>query len=502
MIRPSYPIGVSAILIIAATANFVVRAAEPIASAVPPSIQSSIPSSFLDASVPFDPAGAPPASIGPNVSPRPVPQADFDAAITAQVLKDRSRVHHFSTLPPEEMLGSLEASMPASPQHPGLMPTPAEAVAARLQAAPPSSGYRVSNMPFDDTSAFPLYHPGLAPPRYPGEQVQFQQPAPNPFAPDAYGGIPMGAFQQRRAELVEERQESVRPAWVASAEAVFLTESSTLPGGALVQNVTTQAVLLSTPQITDSWGMGPRLTLTRNRSRNVAFDIGYLGIYNWDRNAQTMSDNNLQLAGPIALATVDFFGADVMAVKYRTNITSLESNLILTPDWIMPVGNFVVGGRYIYWRETFDIAATDSDAGTSDYEIRATNRMYGTQVGWNGDIDSPLGGALLIKLRGGIFANHSSQGQSIRDFDNTFELRNTGASSNRVSYLGETSIVQTYNPMRGVDVRIGYTLMWINGLTRAPDQVDLSDTFNSGTAVIDTGHVFMHGFNLTVAYGW
>jgi hypothetical protein len=44
--------------------------------------------------------------------------------------------------------------------------------------------------------------------------------------------------------------------------------------------------------------------------------------------------------------------------------------------------------------------------------------------------------------------------------------------------------------------------MWINGLTRAPDQVDMSDTATSGSALIDSGHIFMHGFNLTVAYGW
>jgi hypothetical protein len=500
MTRHNNLLALTAVLAVAA-GRLSAQAAEPDAAAVMPSYRPSIPAAFLEAGMPFDPAQARPVASRPSVAPQPLPQDDFDAAITAQVLKDRNRVHHISTLPPEEMLGDLEAMMPSVPQQPGLTPSPAEEVAARLQAAPPSSGHRVSNLPFDP-AAFPLYHPGLTPPQYPGEQVQFQQPAPNPFAPDAYGGVPMGAIQQRRAEVIEQRQESFRAAWVATAEAVFLTESSTLAGPALVQNTATQATLLSVPQITDSWGMGPRLTLTRNRSENVSFDFGFLGIYNWDRDVQVLGDNNLRLAGPIALATVDFFAADAMSIMYRTNITSLESNIIFTPDWVIPVGSFVVGSRYIYWRETFDIQATDFDAGTSDYEVRVANRMYGTQIGWNGEIDSPIGGALFFKLRGGIFANHSSQAQSIRDFDNTFELRNTGASGNRTSYLGETSIVQSYNPMRGLDVRFGYTLMWINGLTRAPDQVDMSDTATSGSALIDSGHIFMHGFNLTVAYGW
>ena len=45
-------------------------------------------------------------------------------------------------------------------------------------------------------------------------------------------------------------------------------------------------------------------------------------------------------------------------------------------------------------------------------------------------------------------------------------------------------------------------MMWIEGLTRAPEQVDLSDNFDSGTAIYSDGSIFLHGLSLGATFSW
>lgn len=354
-------------------------------------------------------------------------------------------------------------------------------------------------MALDDPSPFPLYVPGMPPPGYGVVPAQFEQSIPGPAlagSADAFGPVPeAGAsrFAIRRAARPKAR-------WSIGAESLFLTEGGKPAGPALIQQVSNDAILLYAPQLTAMQGVGSRFTVGRQHSERLGYEFVYSGLYSAKQSASVHADNDLALAGPIALASLDFFQSDDMTVIYDTTFHSFESNFIVTPD--LGIGSFLIGSRFIYWKERFDLRSSDSDQFTSDYVVNAMNRMYGAQIGWNGAVTTALGDTLL-KLRGGLFGTHASQGQSLYDLDNTFDLRPaTGGFDNRTSYLGECSVVQCFNPAAGVDLRVGYTMMWIEGLTRAPEQVDLSDNFDSGTAIHSDGSIFLHGFSLGATFSW
>jgi len=51
-------------------------------------------------------------------------------------------------------------------------------------------------------------------------------------------------------------------------------------------------------------------------------------------------------------------------------------------------------------------------------------------------------------------------------------------------------------------IRAGYNLMWIEGIATAPDQLDFTDTAQSGTVIQTKGGEFFHGVNLGLEARW
>lgn len=458
--------------------------------------QSSIPGPFLEASRPLTQADliAASSSTSGAASDR---RFTGDAAAAEAAAMSVSGGHYFPSLPFGFDGGSASfegAVVPTSYNMPSASPPPSP-----QQFEMSSPGTVSSTMALDDPSPFPLYVPGMTPPGYGVVPAQFEQSIPGPALAgpaDAFGPAPeAGAsrFAIRRAARPKAR-------WSIGAESLFLTEGSKPAGPALIQQVSNDAILLYAPQLTAMQGVGSRFTVGRQHSERLGYEFVYSGLYSAKQSASVHADNDLALAGPIALASLDFFQSDDMTVIYDTTFHSFESNFIVTPD--LGIGSFLIGSRFIYWKERFDLRSSDSDQFTSDYVVNAMNRMYGAQIGWNGAVTTALGDTLL-KLRGGLFGTHASQGQSLYDLDNTFDLRPaTGGFDNRTSYLGECSVVQCFNPAAGVDLRVGYTMMWIEGLTRTPEQVDLTDNFDSGTAIHSDGSIFLHGFSLGATFSW
>ena len=456
--------------------------------------QSSIPVPFLEASRSLTPADLVAAKL--NTSGAATGRKfDGDAvAAEAAAMSVRSG-HYFPSLPQAFDGGSANLTG-------AVVPVSYNTRAASPQSPQPfemsSPGTVSSTMALDDASPFPLYVPGMPPPGYGVVPAQFEQPMPGPGMAGpmpVFAGPPgdESTFAGRRAARGKAR-------WSIGAESLFLTEGGNPKGPALIQQVSNDAILLSASQLDGSRGVGSRFTVGRQHSERLGYEFVYSGLYSAKQSAAQFLQNDLALAGPIALASFDFYQADNMTVTYDTTFHNFESNFVVTSD--AGIGSFVIGGRFIYWKERFDLQSTDSDQFTSDYVVNAMNRLYGGQIGWNGAVNTALGDT-LVKLRGGIFGSHSSQGQSLYDLGNTFDLRPaTGGFDNRTSYLGECSIIQCFNPAECVDLRIGYTMMWIQGLTRAPEQVDLTDNFDSGSAIHSDGSVFMHGFSLGATFSW
>jgi hypothetical protein len=229
-----------------------------------------------------------------------------------------------------------------------------------------------------------------------------------------------------------------------------------------------------------------------------AVELSYFGIYNWTASATATGNNNLALPGDLGLATLDFFAADRMTLTYRSTLNNAELNYVgsLGGD-VSLLGGF----RYVSVSETFNIRSTDTDTGTSNYDVRASNNLYGGQLGlrWlqaRGDWD------LMATGKAGIFGNDGQQSQRVTDFPPGFALRDTpNVTGGNVAFVGDLNFSAAYYLDDVWALRFGYNLLWIEGVALAQNQLDFTDTPTSGTTLRTAGF-FAHGINAGLQGTW
>jgi hypothetical protein len=163
--------------------------------------------------------------------------------------------------------------------------------------------------------------------------------------------------------------------------------------------------------------------------------------------------------------------------------------------------SWLVGFRYINFQEDIDITSTDGDNSVSNYRVGTENNLFGGQLGgiWRRH-ENILG--LEVFGKAGIFGTNLTQGQFIGDFGNTFVFRDTRSDWSTTSYLLEGGITGLVRISENWSARAGYNVLFIDGLVRASDQLDFTDTLTSGTLIDDSGEAFMHGANVGLEARW
>jgi len=238
-----------------------------------------------------------------------------------------------------------------------------------------------------------------------------------------------------------------------------------------------------------------------------AWEIGYMGVYDWEGSSVVSGANNLGIPGDLGLASNDFFGADAVRVDYDSELHSAEFNCVRRVYCCCCCGKGttvdVLGGfRYFSLDETFNINSTDFDEGTSDYRVETDNNLYGFQLGarvrrCHGCF------AWLATVKAGIYGNDAEQSQSVTDFPPPFQLRTPRSSSGGdTAFVGEINLGLSYQVTKVWSVIGGYNVLWLDGLALAPDQLDFTFASDSGTALNHNGGAFFHGASVGVAARW
>lgn len=256
--------------------------------------------------------------------------------------------------------------------------------------------------------------------------------------------------------------------------------------------------LLTTGECPCRMGAGMRLTLGIPLNDCTNMEASYFGLQHWAAQRTVVGDDNLSLPGEIPLATNDFFNADRMRFAYTADLHNVEVNLVRPLSvWDL---SLLAGLRYIRLGERFDINSLDLDTGASDYDIRTKNDLYGAQIGarWQrqrGRFELAFAG------KAGIFGSSAEQRTFLGDFDNTDVLRDSRTRGSRVAFAGELNLTCKIQLTSHLCALGGYNLLWLEGVARAPDQLDFTDTATSGTALV-FGSAFMHGPNVGLEARW
>jgi hypothetical protein len=291
--------------------------------------------------------------------------------------------------------------------------------------------------------------------------------------------------------------------WYASAEALGLQ----LDGGArdntpIVIDSLTDAPLLSTGDVNYPMAVGPRLTLGRTVGDCHAFEMVYFGLQQWDTSRTVTGDNDLAIPGALGLASLDFFNVDELTASNRASLNNVEANL-----WRrLGGGSFCVmaGFRYLDLDERFVIQGADSDTGASRYRIGTQNDLFGGQVG--GRYRRCFGPGSLFGVeavgKAGVFGNAASSSQLVTDFDNTSSLRDVSTSAGQAAFVGDIGLTALLRLTDSLQFRIGYTMIWVEGIARSANQLDFTDDADSGRFVHFGDGAFLQGINVGFEYGF
>jgi hypothetical protein len=296
--------------------------------------------------------------------------------------------------------------------------------------------------------------------------------------------------------------------WYGLAEAIFFSRvnrNSNQPVVILTQDENGDypgpTVLTTGDLSTADANTGLRAILGYRCGDCSGIEATYFGIWNMDSSATVTGDDNLAIPGDLGLASIDFFNADRMIVTYDTRLNNAEINYVrenCCNDWA-----WLVGFRYLSLDEVFNIRSDrDIDTGISNYNIRTSNDLFGAQIGarivrrhcrWGWDATGKIG----------IFGNAADQTQFVTDFPPGFFLRDpVSARGGQVACVADINISGTYRLNETWGIRAGYNVMWVEGVATALDQLDFTDTPTSGSNLISTGGLFLHGANVGLEANW
>ena len=257
-----------------------------------------------------------------------------------------------------------------------------------------------------------------------------------------------------------------------------------------------------------------------------AWEFGYLGL--WDSNASSTVTglDNLYAPGDLGNGSVNgFVNADKMRADYSSELNSFEANCVKCcyrccwTDCGKGCGkgsgkgscghgavthrrelDVLCGFRYVSFDEGLILASDNArEQVDARYDLGTDNDLYGLQLGarWRG-YRNRLGLEALGKA--GIYYNDASQRQILVDQlpSNPVQLRDAWDSSSDVAFLGELGLTLLYEVTPALTLRGGYSLLWIEGVALAPDQLDFA--LVGGNRIDMAGGAFYHGASLGLEF--
>ena len=329
-----------------------------------------------------------------------------------------------------------------------------------------------------------------------------------------------------------------RPSWndacpsvYGQVDALLMRRDPRFARQPIVVDTSTNTTLLSTSDLNFNYDPGLRATIGIRRCEGRALEFSYFGLFQGSASALVESpDSTSFLAFPDNLSGNVFVDMDRVQVDYSSWMHSFEMNFPCCRGCCDQCGSecgsecgsgygsasgcrevrchsieWFAGFRYLNLGERLDISAqrtVNAQVEDGTYNIRTANNLYGAQLG-----------ARLRRTRNrfgweatgkaGVFGYDAQQTQSVTDFLD-HPLRPTVSSrGSGVAFVGEVNLSALYRLTDVWGLRAGYSVMWIEGLALAPDQLDFAfATSPSGNQLHHGGGMLLHGANVGLEASW
>ncbi len=262
---------------------------------------------------------------------------------------------------------------------------------------------------------------------------------------------------------------------------------------------------------------GPRISLTRYLDQGYDVELSAFGINHWSSTRTRISDpqsldpNNEKLQGlqfdAPGFSAVGFMTP--MRFEWESRLYNLEVNLRwFDRPWI----HSLIGFRYVQFEESLlgqFPAAVPEYIVPGDYILPAgePNRTFWSSKVANHLWGGQLGTDITLWDRGGLLSASSSAkvGLYYNREEQTSSSPGLGvvsAQQDELAFLGEIGVMTKWRVTDRIVFRLGYQLMWLQGVALAPSQIPVSSLSGNWdrrslegnpTSVNGNGTLFFHG---------
>jgi len=314
-------------------------------------------------------------------------------------------------------------------------------------------------------------------------------------------------------QLPADRSEST-PRWTFSAETILLERIGGGVNRTLVERVPGDVPFFKPPhdtsnaagveafnsnQFRQGFSAGPKMSLTYHGDSGYGVELSYFNIFNQSATEVIGPDTPadwLVMRAPGAFWQTQDFPYQGMAWSAATNLYSAEANgrwdisrrltLLAGVHWLQLndnlMGTLTPADRTApTWKQInpednlSQVTQGTMPAGNYPpfWTTSTRNNLYGVQIGVDGKLLElgrfSLDG--LIKI--GLFDDNAEQSTGVSLKKQLFPSQ---ATTNHVAFVSAASLQVKYQLINGLALKVGYEVLWLDGVALAPGQINETHT--------------------------
>ncbi len=284
--------------------------------------------------------------------------------------------------------------------------------------------------------------------------------------------------------------------WAVTAETLILDRSAS-GGQRLLTDPIPNAELFNASDLRFPMAAGPRLSLRRQGVLDGELEVVYFGI---DGFQSTASFPNSALPSTVAGLSIDdaiVTPVDSALFQYDSRLYNFELNY---RKQVRERLTLLAGFRWVELEDRY-VATGIEDANMSLFTdaVRGHNHLYGFQIGCDAKLRAPEKLFQIDALaKAGVYGNAVGL---TNDYADTVRSYSASSSSGHVAFVGELGLMASYRLSDHLSARVGYQLLWLDGVAVGPEQISSTD-FLSGSAAFKPGTAFYHGANVGLEFQW
>lgn len=275
-----------------------------------------------------------------------------------------------------------------------------------------------------------------------------------------------GLFQQ-----LDRIHDKGHACWIGRIDALIAWRNAP-PNRPLVDSGDGTIPVLNANQLNSTAAAGPRAAILREDTcTGNALEFAYFRTANFRSQRALPEASQYALAPPGIYNNQSFQPFDTGTVNLGSMAQGFEANHYRR---ITENIRWLAGFRWVEWQEQFSLQDQLTGGFSDLYQTACINDLYGGQIGADARLLSTSWLRVDSVVKAGAYYNNAVQ-TSLYTFDDgagpTTAVISVGQSPASCGFVGEVGITGSIPLTKCIDVRIGYTGLWLSGIAQPTQQL-------------------------------